>query len=155
MLRTAKLLALTLPVVLYASACSDECSSPKDCTGGQVCYRGFCQDGKIESLSCAIDEDCIAEPSGGGPRAFICVATRCVANPNVLNNVPDTGLPPMDTGILPDAEPDTGVIVDTGVVNMDAMTPDLGTPDTGTSTIGDAGTSTVGDAGTSTVTDGG
>lgn len=161
---TGKLFALLLPLSLGAASCSDECSDPADCAGGQVCYRGVCQAGLRSETRCSVDDECGPAPTGNTPRAFLCIAQRCTVNPAVIGDSgiiivspdatadagddggsdgsagpTDSGMTPVDTGVGP---MDTGAGPEDTGAGLDA---DLA--DTGTSTAGDAGTSTTADAG--------
>jgi hypothetical protein len=157
MRRFAGLFAVFVPLV-FATSCTDDCTTPDDCESSEVCYRGVCQSGSIANLTCAIDDDCGMAPAGGRPRALTCVGNRCVVNPGaaggyrdatvfdtgpVDTGMGDTGMTPADTGVGMDAMSMDGP-ADTGMVSMDAMSMDAVdmdamTADTGTSTTADSG----------------
>ncbi|MCC7384687.1 MAG: hypothetical protein IT384_22755 [Deltaproteobacteria bacterium] len=162
MQRIVQLLAVAVPVMLFHSGCGDKCSRADDCVSGEVCYKGICQAGTLEALTCAIDSDC----STADPNPFRCEFGRCRLR-QVITPTADSGTPPGDSGardsgldaMSADAVmsvdvgfADTGPRPDTGVpdlgLSMDATpAPDTGPADTGAADTGPADTGTTADAG--------
>jgi len=163
MMRFAKSLALTLPL-LFAISCANECNGPEDCKPGELCIRPYepngergasqCVSGENETLRCSTDSDC----GGGDSGQVVCRAGLCRIRGTTMTATMAAG----DSGIVNrdaaarDALPPG---VDALPGDPDAMSfPDAMTSSSADAamSLADAGSSTVTlDAGTSSVADGG